>query len=287
MIATTNVIQLKALLSVLVPLSIFLSAGVTAQVRVSPIGDPTPALAMYAAQTRFAADTCVSGGSAIEEKEASIFLKDFNKAILLKWFDKSNPKFAADVRSFYTNYDSAWGASSQEIRQQFCSSFRMDISSRNEEGSRHWRSAVSYFRGKFSPLSDEAVDRLRKMDRIASTLSVVGTVASTVASVSAAGDSVSSARSGDWTTSNQQMAASRNFNQVAGAMANLAADQSPNAETVSVLELESEDGTLRVVRCPVVEHFLRYQDPIDSATWTTYQQISLSCRDPVPADLEH
>ena len=130
-------------------------------------------------------------------------------------------------------------------------------------------------------------------------LSVVPAAASLSAAqdaVSSSKDAVSSAKAGNFARSNQQlessnhlMGVSRDFGQVAGAVANVAATPANVNYNVltSVLEEKNPDGTLRIVRCPVVDHFYSYSAPVESAVWTTYQRVSMLCRDPAPADLQY
>ena len=116
--------------------------------------------------------------------------------------------------------------------------------------------------------------------------SVAGIAASTAASVTAANDAVSSAKAGEFALSNQQMQIARGFNQLGGAMNGVSADSLIGANSAaSVLALEDADGVVRIIRCPVIDHFFSYAAPAESPIWITYQQVSMPCRDFVASDL--
>lgn len=247
-------------------------------------GEPTPALAMYAAQTQFASDKCVSEGLTEDVKGAASFLKYFNRGIQLRLYSKKDTEFVANLSTYLTKYGEAWNTSKKGARRKFCSDFNSDITAKNE-GYFRWFMPVTYFRTKFSPISEAAGKRKRKLAVIAS---VAGGVATTSAGFSAGHDAVSSAKAGDFATSNQQMAESRSINQLGLALVRSGTATPEDAnELTSVLEEKKPDGTVRIVRCPVVDHFFSFSTPIESTIWTTYQKVSMACRDLVASDLQH
>jgi hypothetical protein len=246
-------------------------------------GEPTPALAMYAAQTAFAADQCVSAGLTADAKGAASFVKYFDRGIQLRLYKKKDEEFVRNLELFLNNYATSWNAASEESHRNFCDGFSGDIAVKNG-GFFGWMMPLNYFRNKFSPISEKSAKRQRKYAGIAS---VVGAVATTAATVSAGQDAVSSAKVGDWTTSNQQMALSRSFNQLGGAFVATAGSvpDGANAAT-SVLEEKTADGRTRISRCPVVDHFFSFAAPVESSFWAVYQSVSMPCRDLVASDLE-
>jgi hypothetical protein len=248
-------------------------------------GEPTPALAMYAAQISFAADRCVAEGFTADAKGAASLVKYFDRVVQLRLYKKKDPDFVRNLESFLDNYSAAWNTADQDIRRNFCGGLNGEIAVKSE-GFFRWITPVEYFRRKFSPLSLAAAERQRKL---AGAASVMGVVATTAATVSAGHDAVSSAKVGDWFTSNQLMALSTGFNQLGWAFVGTSAIAPPESANAaaSVLEEMRSDGTLRVVRCPVVDHFFSYSAPIDSPIWVTYQNVSVPCRDFVESDLEH
>ena len=241
-------------------------------------GEPTPALAMFVAQVNFAVDKCVSHEYIQDTKGAERLLKHFNGGIQLRKYKKDDDAFPANLATFTDYYNSAWGSSTQESREQFCKGLSADILTKNQ-GFFRWVNTIEYFRTKFSPITEESANRARK---IAGVLSVVGTAATTAASISASTDSVSSAKAGDWATSNQQMAASNYFNQAGAAFSSSA----PSAITAGSSPLWSvlEEGDGQIVRCPVVDHFFSFSAPSDNLIWSTYQSVTIICRDPLPTD---
>lgn len=247
-------------------------------------GEPTPALAMYAAQTSFAADRCVSAGLVADAKGAASFVKYFNRGIQLRLYMQKDEEFEKNVQLFLGNYATAWSNASEESRQSFCNGFASEIADKNG-GFLGWMMPLNYFRYKFSPISESSAERAR---RLASIASVVGAVATTAATVSAGQDAISSAKSGDWSASNQQMALSRSFTQLGGAYVALAGAAPEGANNAaSVLEIKTADGRTRISRCPVIDHFFSFAAPVDSPIWTVYQKVSMPCRDFVATDLEH
>lgn len=240
-------------------------------------GEPTPALAMYVAQVNFAVDKCVSEELIQDTKGAERLLKHFNNGVQLREYKEKDEDFAANLAYYSENYNSAWNRSTQEQNQKFCDGLRTDLETK-EQSFLRWAVAIDYFRARLSPISEESANRKRK---IAGVLSVLGAAATTAASISAGTDSVSSAKAGDWATSNQQMAASRSFNQAGAAIVGAAPPATTPADSplFSVLEENGE-----VVRCPVIDHFFGYSAPSDNTIWSTYQSVSMKCRDLLPTD---
>lgn len=241
-------------------------------------GEPTPALAMYVAQVNFAVDKCVSQGYIQDTKGAERLLKHFNNGVQLRKYKEKDEGFSANLASFMSNYSNAWENATQENHRNFCGGLHADLLTKNQSFL-NWAVAIDYFRTRLSPITEESANRKRK---IAGVLSVVGAAATTAATISAGTDSVSSAKAGDWTRSNQQMAASRSFNQAGAAFASAAPSAVTTSPLLSVLE---ENG--QVVRCPVIDHFFGYAAPSDNAIWSTYQSVSVRCRDPLPSDVAH
>jgi len=247
-------------------------------------GEPTPALAMYAAQTAFAADKCVSTGLTADAKGAASFVKYFNRGIQLRLYKKKDEEFVRNLELFLDKYLASWSSASEESRRSFCDGFNNEIAVKRD-GFFRWMMPLNYFRYKFSPISEASAKRQRKLAGIAS---VVGAVATTAATVSAGQDAVSSAKMGDWATSNQQMALSRSFNQLGGAFVATAGSMPEGADAAaSVLEEKTADGRTRIFRCPVVDHFFSFAAPVESPLWSTYQSVSLPCRDLLASDLAH
>lgn len=245
-------------------------------------GEPTPALAMYAAQTQFASDKCVSEGLTKDAKGAANFLKYFNRGIQLSLYRKKDAEFVANLNTYLSMYNSAWDASEPKIHQQFCNDFGTDIDSKSG-GFIRWMTQLNYFRNKFSPISDASEKRRQKMALFAS---AAGGAVTTAGGFAAGHDAVSSAKAGDFAKSNLQMAEMRNINQLGLALVKSAPDMSSHAnELTSVLEEKNPDGTVQIVRCAVVDHFFSFSAPLKSTIWTTYQRVSMACRDPIASDL--
>ncbi len=254
-------------------------------------GVPTPALAMYAAQPNFAVDQCVSDGLTKDVKGAANFLRNFNNGVGLTFYKENDEEFTTNYDLFIANYTASWGNSSSEKRQQFCDSLNSEIALKNEKFSLlktpRWIGSILYFRSKFSPISKESIERLKKRQKMAAILSVIGGVATTAASVSASHDAVTSAKAGNWNLSNQQMNMSRRFSQSTEAITwNQSTFEKISDKTISVLDVKTTDGSLKIARCPVVEHFSVFSAPAESPTWITYQKVWVPCRDPVPSDFQ-
>lgn len=248
-------------------------------------GEPTPMLAMLAAQTNFAVSQCIDSGLTGDAKGAAKFQKYFNNSIGLRTLQAKDPDFVKNYGVFYANYESGWNNSNPDTRTRFCGHFASDISARKDLGFIRWAQAVQYFRFKLSPISEESEARRKKILAFAS---VAGALITTAASVSAGEDSVASAKSGDFSTSNQQMATARAFNQIGWAINGMASNSSATLIALSsVLDEKLSDGTVRIVPCPITNHFLRYAELSDSSVWSTYQIISMRCRDLTELDLKN
>lgn len=246
-------------------------------------GEPTPALAMYAAQTQFASDKCVSEGLTKDVKGAASFLKYFNRGIQLSLYRKKDAEFVVNFDTYLSMYSSAWDASEQNIHQQFCSNFNVDIDTKSH-GFIRWMTQLNYFRNKFSPISEAANKRRQKMALFAS---AAGGVVTTAGGFAAGHDAVSSAKAGDFATSNLQMAEMRNIHQLGSALVQSNKGMSNRAsELTSVIEEKNPGGATQIVRCPVIDHFFNFSAPTKSDVWTTYQKVSMECRDPVASDLQ-
>ena len=152
-----------------------------------------------------------------------------------------------------------------------------------------WVTPIEYFRRQFSPPSFADAERLRKLASFASVLSAVATTATAAASISAGKNAVSLAKAGDFSASNQSMAESSDFVQLGAKFVDIPAlnDFKGANSAASVLEEQRSDGTARIVRCPVVDHFFSYSAPIESPVWLYYQRVSMPCRDFEESDREH
>ena len=244
-------------------------------------GEPTPAYALYIAQTNFAAEKCTSAGLIRDMKRSERFIKQFNNLTESKTYAKRDEEFAANVDLFLSNYNIAWEAANQDVRERFCNSYNDDIAAKKLS---KFASQVYYFRYIFSPKTEASLARARKWINI---LSIASAVATTSATISAGRDSVSAAKAGDWNQSNQLMAESRNFNAIGTSMVaatGLSLESMQDAPLISVLDQPSAGAG--IIRCPTVDHFFSYQVPINSPFWTTYMSVQLPCRPPSPSDAE-
>lgn len=249
-------------------------------------GEPTPAFAMYTAQANAAAENCEAAGLIGDEKYSAKFMKHFNNSTEVKRYSKKDAEFAANYEMFHAKYKTAWDAATPEVREHFCSDYNEDVAVKVGKGLTKFAVQVMYFRYTFSPKTEESLARARKWIGI---LSVGSAVATTAATVSAGRDSVAAAKAGDWATSNQLMADSRNFNNIGAGMVALsgeAATASESTPLISVLDTQGSSGESQVVRCPVVDHFFAYTAPIESSVWTTYMSVHMACRQPTPSDLQ-
>jgi hypothetical protein len=261
-----------------------LSGGINAKDLGMFNGEPTPALAMYAAQVRFAADRCVNTGFVQDSDSSAKVLKYFNRGIQLRLYLKKDEEFASNYETFYSTYIAAWDGAIDAVRRKFCDGYSAEIAARESEGWLDWAIPLNYLRSKFSPITEES---RRRADKIAAFASVAGAALTATAGISAAEDAVSSAKAGNLDTSNRQMAASRQINQTGFALVDMAApsDES-HIELISVLETISSEGQTHIVSCPVTDHFFKYAAPVTATVWTTYQRVSVKCRDPISGDLE-
>ena len=101
-------------------------------------GEPTPALAMYAAQTTFAAGQCVSAGMTADAKGAASFVKYFDRGIQLRLYKEKDEEFVRNLDLFLGNYAVSWNAASEESRRSFCDGFSSDIAVKSD-GFFSWR----------------------------------------------------------------------------------------------------------------------------------------------------
>lgn len=254
-------------------------------------GVPTPALAMYAAQTKFAINQCIADGLIDNAKGAASFQKFFDRGIFLSGYKEKDEEFVENYNTFLANYAAAWSSGSSEQRLNFCDALNGEIEFKSKRFSglklSRWFGQILYFRDKFSPLSEMSLERQKKMQKIASVLSFVSAAATTTASISASHDAIVSAKSGDWTASMQKMDMSRSFNQVGESMI-LSGSLSTtiSSQVTSVLEVGMVGAKLKIARCPVIDHFYGFSAPIESSVWITYQNVWMPCRDPRPSDFE-
>ena len=242
-------------------------------------GVPTPALAMYAAQISFAEDRCVSDGLTTDVNGAAQLLKYFNRGIRLSVYMKKDTEFVNNFNRFVANYRLVWDSSGRKSKEIFCEGFSDEIITRNKHWFQ-WQMPLNYFRYTFSPPSERS---LRIARRIAITATIAGGVAGTAAQVSSGEDAISSAKKGNISTSNQQMAMSRNYGQVTTGIVGVgqgALGSVRDRPLISVFDSDGSDGQRHVVRCPVVDHFYSYSAPVHSDIWITYQRVSMICREP-------
>ena len=80
-------------------------------------GDPTPAMAMYVAQTTFAAEKCVAERFTVDEKGAASLVKYFNRVARLDLYKKKHPDFVESLEAFLGTYSAAWNGADQDIAQ--------------------------------------------------------------------------------------------------------------------------------------------------------------------------
>jgi hypothetical protein len=249
-------------------------------------GEPTPAYAMYIAQVNSAAENCASAGMLREKKDAAKFLKHFNNGTEVAVYNKKDEAFAESYRNMQANYKTAFNAASTKVREGFCNSYNSDVADKEGKGLFKFAPQVMYYRYTFSPKSEESLARARKWINI---LSVGSAVATTSATISAGRDSVAAAKVGDWDSSNQLMAQSRAFNEAGSGIVALGSASQPlpsEAPLIAVTEQLEPDGSMRVIRCPVVDHFFSFTAPVVSPVWTTYMSVHMACRNPVPDDLK-
>lgn len=251
-------------------------------------GDPTPALAMYAAQVGFAAEKCVAQGFTTDAKGAASVVKYFARVVRLDTYRKKHPDFDGNLNLFLGNYLVAWNAADRADRQSFCDGFNDEIAVKSD-GLFRWITPIEYFRRQFSPPSSADIERQRRLAVFSSVLGAAATVATAAATVSAGHDSISAAKAGDFSTSNQLMDTSTDFSRQSATFLDTSATAIPKGANAaaSVLEETRSDGTVRIIRCPVVDHFFNYSAPISSPIWLTYQKVSIPCRDFMESDLEH
>lgn len=249
-------------------------------------GEPTPAYAMYIAQANAAAENCTAVGLIREEKASSKFMKHFNNGTEVSAYTKKDEAFAERYQTFQATYQAAWDAATPDVRDRFCGAYNDDVAGKEAKGIFKFAPQIMYFRFTFSPKTEESLARARKWINI---LSVGTTIATTSATISSGRDSVAAAKAGDWNASNQLMAQSRSFNQVGAgvvAMNNAAQGAAIEPPVMAVMEEQGTDGTMRIVPCPVVDHFFNYMAPSESPVWTTYMSVHMACRSPVAGDLE-
>lgn len=254
-------------------------------------GEPTPALAMYAAQTKFAVDQCVSDGLTDDVNGAVNFLKYFDRGVWLSAYKTKDEEFSTNYDLFLSHYAAAWAVSNSEQRRQFCGALNSEISLKNEKFSwlrtTRWLETILYFREKFSPISEASLVKRQKMQKIAAIASFAGSALTTAAGISASNNALSSAKAGDWNAYNQQMDMSQRFNKAGGEMAlSTSSFEAISSQTTSVLEIKMEDGTQKIVRCPVIDHFTGFAAPAESPIWITYQKVWVPCRNPIPSDIQ-
>lgn len=250
-------------------------------------GEPTPALAMWGAQSKFATDKCLSEGLIEDVKGAEIIRKTFDGNMRKYWDDE---EVAAAVNLFYAKYSAAWERSAPEVRAAFCDGLRQEIAARGF----WWGSSLAHIRGNFSPISEKSAKRSRGIVALLSVIPAAASVAAANDAVSASKAAAASAQAGSFNTSNQQlahsnqlMALSRDFGDVSAAASNVASDSINlnSDELTSVMDEIGPDGTKRVVRCPVVDHFYSYTAPAESPIWSQYHRLVMKCRTPRASDL--
>lgn len=249
-------------------------------------GEPTPAYAMYIAQANAAAENCTAAGLIREEKASTKFMKHFNNGTEVSAYTKKDEAFAERYRALQATYKAAWEGATADVRERFCGAYNDDVARKEEKGLFKFAPQLMYYRFTFSPKTEESLARARKWSNI---LSVGSAIATTSATISAGRDSVAAAKAGDWGASNQLMAESRNFNQAGAsvfAMNNAVQGAAIEPPLMAVMDEQGADGTMRVVRCPVVDHFFNYMSPSESPVWTTYMSVHMACRNPVAGDLE-
>lgn len=203
------------------------------------LGQPSRAVAMYAAQVQFAHDVCEGHVNASES--ARFVTMSGRNGLSLTHYQRNFPEFVGYLNEASRKYGASWGNLTPVEREQFCQGYSSDV-----EGFRTLQVVQNSinFQRYFSPPSDEF---LRSAEQRAV---VGGSVLGAAALVSAAGG-VSDVRSGNYTRAQQRFSRT-----------SAAGEVMSNAATISEVNF-----------CSFYQPFMGANAPIGAAVWRTYHSI--------------
>jgi hypothetical protein len=173
------------------------------------LGDPTPALPIYAAQVRHAHDACQAAGLVDDAKAGDAFYANaVERGLQLAYYRKHVPAFGPALDAVGERYRQAWATMDATERQAFCAGYLDDV----RWSAATWRlpviQASDRFRSTFSPPSAQRVERAKAANMLLGVLSLGATAA------------------GVNQTSQHDFAAAHDLNAAGGALAQGMADPS-------------------------------------------------------------
>ena len=232
-------------------------------------GEPTPSFALFYAQYPFAAEACTAAGLVAPSETMEKMVK--HAINFSKHHFKKDPELAQLRDRYAASYAAAWDQAAADTRRAFCDALQADVAMYARVT---WRaSPFGFYNLHLSPMSDAAKKRQRM---IAGGLSLVGAAAATAGSVAASNDGLAAAKAGDFTQGAQLAGEAQDINAIGTALA--ATSQPEGGPPAFPPVTDGADGVVRP--CPVSEHFAQVDAPGDSSFWTTYQPVTIQCRNP-------
>ena len=144
----------------------------------SVFGTPTPALVIYAAQLGFAHDACAEAGMAGDAKASDTFIKNaVERGLQTAYYTDHVAEFGPALATYTQRHREAWATMAPAERQAFCVGYRGDV----DWSAGTWRLPViqksDAFRSRFSPPSQQQIDRAKKANFLLAVLSLGATTA--------------------------------------------------------------------------------------------------------------
>lgn len=153
------------------------------------IGNPTPAVALYAAQTGFARKVC---GLPPTKQNERFFEWAVRKGMMLDEYRRKDHQFAQLESEFVTKYQAVWENADEDKISNFCRNYISDVEWAKNSNRLKIFNTSDRFRSYFSPLSQERIELAKKANIALGVLSLGSTIAS-----------VNQARQGDFSSSQQ------------------------------------------------------------------------------------
>lgn len=196
-------------------------------------GTPSPAVAMFAAQSDFAGEMCPAAPEALKSRES--LTKKVRHAGLMVDTYVTYPAFAQSLAKSRERYRAAWASMSANEKTAFCSEYYQELSTVNASMAHLDADAL---RMHFSPPSQAARDRQQAAGLLLGAASVAAT-AGGIAQVD-----------------NKNFDGAARLNSAGGVLANA---------------IPGDISSPRY--CPAYEHFTRHDAPGGHGTWKRYVSI--------------
>lgn len=153
------------------------------------IGNPTPAVALYAAQAGFAREVCALPSTKENER---FYEWAVRRSMMLDEYRRKDHQFSRLEQSFITKYKEGWANTDIDKNINFCRGYIDDVEWAKNSNRFRIVNRSEQFRNYFSPLSQERIEMARNANIVLGVLSLGSTVAG-----------VNQARQGDFSSAKQ------------------------------------------------------------------------------------